>query len=177
MYCFRSQSKYSKTRVIVLFVWIMSCKVTIFACFNSRRSEISLNLCQFYFQSLTILTVSRYMVHLLRNQDEFLWGQHDFRWVRTFLRKRLHMCLHLIWHLSGKFLAFRNLNLKKWLNISISRKSTYLNEIFAPESPWQWPLPFNIFLWSGHIDHWKIWRWKTDISRKWKSLGYIFLNL
>ena len=39
MYCFKSRSKYSKTNVRLVWVCIISCKVTIFACLSPRSRE------------------------------------------------------------------------------------------------------------------------------------------
>ena len=39
IYCFKSRSRYSNTKVKQLCVWIISWRVTIFACFNPRSND------------------------------------------------------------------------------------------------------------------------------------------
>ena len=52
IYCFRSRSRYSNTKVKQLCVWIISWSVTIFACFNPRSNDTKI----FSYQFVTILS-------------------------------------------------------------------------------------------------------------------------
>ena len=72
MYCFKSLSKYSKTRVNDFSVWTMSCKVTI------KRNIKMLLLLTILKMNFIIETTTRYMGKASRVLEDFSCAEHFF---------------------------------------------------------------------------------------------------